>query len=945
MVDLLSFLDWPALSRLLDTALQLPEEEQADWLARLREPDSQHRETLRELLRTHARIESAGFMETLPHLAVKLDEPVEILTPGSEIGPYRIVRELGRGGMGSVWLAERVDGLLSRPVALKLPHAVWGDAFAERLAREREILAGLAHPHIARLYDTGLDAQGRPWIAMEYVDGERIDTWCATRDLPVRERLALLLQVLAAVAHAHQRLVVHRDLKPGNILVTQDGQTMLLDFGIARLIDDGTAGDSDLTEVGGRALTLDYASPEQIRGEPLGTASDVYSLGVVAYELLARQRPYRLDRNHLSLAQATADVDPPRASDAADIPALRNGLRGDIDAMLARALEKEVARRYPSADAFAQDIRRHLEGEPVRARPASAAYRAQKFARRHRVGVAMAAVVALSVVVGTGVSLWQANVARQQALEARRQANRAESELTNLVAVRDLYVETLMRISAMAADQPAELAKPRAVQAALVAKLDDFAARHADSPEQVGAVLNAVMRQMTEMDGYESSVEVGRRYLSLLREHSAGSHHQIEAFLTQALHLCYLRRHQECEKMMREGIALAEAAPDDAEMRRLRFTGRFNLGFLMGVLGKRAEGQAILETVARDIAASDPGGKLEGDVDSELSFFWKGYDEVRSLDYARRANVFLERRTADEDQRMESRSQLGDALLAAGQPAEAEATLHRSIELALPISGRQSRTMNSLVSRLAITVAAQGRHAQALALLDEQVARSTSTAGPNDLLIQARLRVAWLSGDVDAAVALLPSVDASLSRPQAGNLHSPLQFDKARTLLLLGRPAEARAFMGKVRAHWEGADRPVPGWTTVLALIGRCELATGDAAAAAATAQRLVTLFDGLHATSGAGWRDANELLALARARQGDRAGAARALAAAAAVPGNFPSLVARADSSLDRAEILRALDRPGAARALAAAALIDMRDQSPASPRLARARRLAQEA
>ena len=510
------------------------------------------------------------------------DSPSETLVAGHEVGPYRLVRELGRGGMGSVWLAERADGLVRRQVALKLPHAVWGDAFAERMARERQILSGLSHAHIARLYDIGLDAHGRPWIAMEYVDGERIDTWCRDRDLPVRERLALLLQVLSAVAHAHQRLVVHRDLKPANILVTRDGQTMLLDFGIAKLIDDGSGQDSALTEAADRALTLDYASPEQIRGEPLGTASDVYSLGVVAYELLARRLPYRVDRHSMSLAQAIADVEPARASDAADSPALRKALRGDIDAMLGRALEKDVAHRYPSADAFAQDIRRHLEGEPVRARPASAGYR--------RVVVA----------------------------------------------------------------------GPRG--------------------EATGA---------------------GGRY-----------------------------------------IALRQA-----------------------------------------------GGKLEGDVNTELSFFWEQYDEARSLAYARTASVLQERGAASEDERMESRSQLGDVLLAAGHAAAAEAMLRRSMELALPSSGRQGRMMNSLVGRLAITVAAQGRHAQAEVLLGEQAsAMGASGADADDHLIQARLRIAWMAGDVDAAAALLPAV-ASL--------------DQAGILLALGRPADARA-----RASAALADLP-----------------------------------------------------------------------------------------------------------------------------------------
>jgi serine/threonine-protein kinase len=286
----------------------------------------------------------------------------------------------------------------------------------ERLARERDILASLEHAHIARLYDAGVDGKGRPYLAMEYVDGVAVDVYCRDQALPLRARIGLLLQVAAAVAHAHSRLVVHRDLKPGNILVTADGQVRLLDFGIAKLMEVDRTEATSLTHLSGRALTLDYASPEQIRSEPLGTASDVYSLAVVAYELLVGARPYRLKRSSAAeLEEAITSIDPPLASDLAREPALRRQLKGDLDAILNKALKKDSSQRYATVEALADDLRRHLDQQPVLAQPDRLGYRASKFVSRHRFQVAAGVVAALALVAGAGVALWQAQHARAQA--------------------------------------------------------------------------------------------------------------------------------------------------------------------------------------------------------------------------------------------------------------------------------------------------------------------------------------------------------------------------------------------------------------------------------------------------------------------------------------------------------------------------------------------------
>src|SRR5262249_10217854 len=280
--------DWLQLSRLLDTALSLAPGERVQWIAGLDAEHAPLKGVLQELLARDDLVETGGFLATLPKLtrdAVRVHLPGA--ATGDQIGPYVLERQLGAGGMASVWLAERTDGLLKRKVALKLPHV--GAALpglAERMTRERNILAALEHPDIARLYDAGIAADGRPYLALEYVAGEPIDRYCDTHAVDLPGRIRFVVQVARAVAYAHAHLVVHRDLKPSNIQVDEQGQVHLLDFGIAKLLDEQAGDEAPLTRIAGTALTPEYASPEQLRGDVVSTASDVYSLGVVLFELL-----------------------------------------------------------------------------------------------------------------------------------------------------------------------------------------------------------------------------------------------------------------------------------------------------------------------------------------------------------------------------------------------------------------------------------------------------------------------------------------------------------------------------------------------------------------------------------------------------------------------------------------------------------------------------------
>ncbi len=410
---------WLRLNPLLDAALDLPASQRQAWVAALPAEHDELKGPLRELLARARRVASSKLLDMLPALD-RTDGCNDDSSPqagnhaaGDRVGPYRLLRELGAGGMGVVWLAQRADGLMAqRQVALKLPHGPFRSDLAARIAREREILATLDHPHIARLYDAGVAANGQPYLALEHVDGLRIDHHCQQQRLSVRARLGLFLQLARAVAHAHAQVVVHRDIKPSNLLVDAAGQVKLLDFGIARLLDEGLLPAADLTQHGARALTPDYAAPEQIAGQPVGTRSDVYALGVLLFELLTGERPYRLKRDsRAALEEAILAAEVPRPSSVVADEALRHALRGDLDTIVLKAVKKNLNERYASVDAMAEDIERHLGNRPVLARPDSVVYRARKFVLRHRAGVATAAALLLSVMAGAGTALWQARIA------------------------------------------------------------------------------------------------------------------------------------------------------------------------------------------------------------------------------------------------------------------------------------------------------------------------------------------------------------------------------------------------------------------------------------------------------------------------------------------------------------------------------------------------------
>jgi serine/threonine protein kinase len=432
---------WQAVSPYLDQALAMTDDERGAWLSSIGEQDPALATQLAALLSEHRLLAQEGFLE---NRRFALPNATELA--GQTLGPYTLMSQIGQGGMGSVWLARRSDGRFERQAAVKFVNsALAGRATEERFKREGSILGRLTHPHIADLLDAGISSDGQPYLILEYVDGAAIDRYCDEHKLDVESRVRLFLDVLAAVAHAHANLIVHRDIKPSNVLVTTSGEVKLLDFGIAKLLEgEGQTGAPTLlTHEGGSALTPQYAAPEQLTGQPVTTATDVYALAVLLYLLLTGQHPAGPGpHSPARLVKAITETEPLRPSDtmlsanaesvaekrATTPDKLRRMLRGDLDTIVVKALKKNPQERYASVTAFADDLRRYLKHETISVRPDTFAYRTTKFLRRNRTVVALST-IAIALVIGSlSTGLLVANrerkVAEQRFAQVRKLANK-----------------------------------------------------------------------------------------------------------------------------------------------------------------------------------------------------------------------------------------------------------------------------------------------------------------------------------------------------------------------------------------------------------------------------------------------------------------------------------------------------------------------------------------
>jgi serine/threonine protein kinase len=513
---------WRALSPYLDKALDLDDAARGEWLASLRAQDPALAAQVASLLDEHSVLAQARFLEKGPTAP-----PGAAGLTNQAIGPYTLISQIGQGGMGSVWLAERSDGRFERRVAVKfLNIALAGHGGEDRFRREGSILGRLTHPHIAELVDAGVSSGGFPYLVLDFVEGEHIDRYCDRHRLDVEARIRLFLDVADAVAHAHANLIVHRDLKPSNVLVSEQGQVKLLDFGIAKLLageaQDGAA--TVLTLEAGRAMTPQYAAPEQITGAPVTTATDVYALGVLLYVLLTGQHPVGSGPHApADLVKAIVDTEPPRLSDivtsihaqseamAANAACrsttpdkLQRLLRGDLETIVGKALKKVPAERYPAVTAMMGDLERYLRHEPISAHPDTFVYRAAKFVRRNRIIVAAAALVLAAVLVGSAAALYQARLAQRRFQEVRKLAH---------TFVFDLY------------DQTAKLEGSTTVREAMVRtglEYLDSLARNAGGDLELQKEIAAAYVKIGDAEGYPTKPNLGHTEDALESYRKAG---------------------------------------------------------------------------------------------------------------------------------------------------------------------------------------------------------------------------------------------------------------------------------------------------------------------------------------------------------------------------------------------------------------------------------------
>ena len=507
---------WSRVRDLLADARELAPEEREAWLATATDDDALREEVL-DMLRATEAAQSDGFLsapaaETTAALFADDTDPYI----GRRVGPWQLTSSLGEGGMGIVYRAERADVDFEQQAALKLVgRGLAPRALIERFRQERRILARLDHPGIARLLDGGLTEDGQPYFAMELVDGLPLTNYAETHPLDVRQRLRLMLDVCAAVAYAHRNLVVHRDLKPSNILVaeTEDRQPVvrLLDFGIATVLEDDE--DAPFRTRTGTLMTPAYAAPEQVRGQPVTTATDVYALGVVLYELLAGGRPYDLDAGTTPtvIERTVCETVPPPPSDRA--PAARAAhLRGDLDTIVLKALEKEPARRYASAEALAADIERHLDGLPVSARRATVGYRVGSFVRRHPVGVGLATIAVAALLLGMAGTTWQARVASAE-------RDRAQLETAKAEEIRD-YVLDLFS----AANPDSAQGRDVTVREALDLGAARVATELADQPVVRADIELTIAQLYRRLAVYDPAREHASSAIALREEHLGAQH-------------------------------------------------------------------------------------------------------------------------------------------------------------------------------------------------------------------------------------------------------------------------------------------------------------------------------------------------------------------------------------------------------------------------------------
>jgi eukaryotic-like serine/threonine-protein kinase len=759
---------WRLLSPYLDQALDVAAEKRGAWLADLSVRDAGLAADLRAILGPQPELQQSGFLERA--LLDPQAAPGASLV-GQVLGAYRLVSPLGHGGTGSVWLAERCDGRFDGRAAVKLLNlSLIGRAGEERFRREGHILARLRHPRIAHLIDAGVSAAGQPYLVLEHVDGRSIDAYCDDRSASVETRIRLFLDVLDAVAHAHANLIVHRDIKPPNVLVSSEGQVKLLDFGIAKLIERdkgwGSATTIDaLTRDGGAVLTPEYAAPEQLAGGAITTATDVHALGILLYRILSGRHPVGdALGSPAALMQAILETEPPRPSDAVVLPSaaaessvelaalrrttparLRRALRGDLDTIVMKALKKDPAERYTSVTAMADDLRRVLRHEPIGARPDTIGYRARRFLQRH--------VTAVAASLGSVVLLVALIALHTQRLAAAR--DRAQHEAAKAVKVSEMLMGVLTRADPYAPRDPGSEPTVRGLLDAGARQVQSELAGEPDLQAQLLATLGRTYRRLGL---YDDALQALNQAL-VSGEKAFGSDHVRVAEVLQHLGVVLADKGDYVAASQRLEQALAM-------QRRLLGGAHADIAVTLSELGRVYQDQGLnqrAEPLHRE--ALEMRRRVLGDEHRETAVSLADLGSVLRLNgdlagaeaLLRQSNAInLKTRGEGHPNTATTRHDMALIVAARGDYRTAESMLRQALAVQRKALGEKHPAVAATFNSLSHVLLRQGRHEEAVAALQAALRIATSALGPDHQLVAIytiNLGAVQLSRSTPAAIA------------------------------------------------------------------------------------------------------------------------------------------------------------------------------------------------
>ncbi len=757
---------WQRMRSILQAVLAAEPEERKERLAGLCGEDAELRAEIESLLGAHE--EAVGFLSG----PAEDSEPASL--DGQRIGPYQVLKRLGAGGMGAVYLAVRADGEFQRRVALKvLKPGLDSEEVIRRFRTERQILAALDHPNIARLLDGGTTGQGLPYFVMEYVEGRPIDAYCEEQKLSLRQRLELFLTVCSAVELAHRNLVVHRDLKPGNILVAADGTPKLLDFGIAKLLNpELSALALGATVVGLQPMTPDYASPEQVRGEHVTTASDVYSLGVLLYELLAGRHPYNSRvSSPAELRRRVTEEEPPKPSLAAASlnERLSRQLAGDLDNIILKALRKEPNRRYLSVEQLAEDVRRYLTGRPVLARPGTLGYRASKFLHRHRIGATTAATLLLAVLgFGAGMGVLAARLVRERnhSEQERRRAEQVTALLTEIfevsdparssgetVTARELLDEGARRLATELMDEPAvqsdlmatigtiyqRLGLPGRAQPLLETSLATRRRIFGEGHPKLADTLSELAAVEEDRGRFPRAIELTRQALGVRRRWYGPEHEKVACSLHRLGML--LRRQGDlsaAEKELRTALSMRRRLAEPRDVAE----SLNGIGVVMWERGRYAEAeQAAREALALRRQAFGTDHVEVAATLNLLAAILAASGDWPQAEAVMRDGLEMRRRLyqGDHPKVAESLNNLGALLKDRGRLAEAEPFVREALSMRRRLFGEEHLSVATTLENLGWLAIGRGDHRTAETVLQESLGIRARILGRDPRLVSDSL--------------------------------------------------------------------------------------------------------------------------------------------------------------------------------------------------------------